>query len=39
MKCSRYPAFIVLPVLAILGPPFIAEAKQGREDVPLARQV
>src|SRR5207253_4807944 len=34
MKCSRYPAFIVLPVLAILITPFIAEAKQGREDVP-----
>ena len=39
MKCSRYPAFIVLPVLAILVTPFIAEAKQGREDVSLARQV
>ena len=29
MTCPRYPAFIVLPVLAILVTPFIAEAKQG----------
>jgi len=39
MKCPRYPALIVLPVLAILVTPVIAEAKQGRGNVPLARQL
>jgi len=39
MKCPRYPALIVLPVLAILVTPFIAETKQGPADVPLARQL
>ena len=37
-KCPRYPVLIALLVLAILVTPFIAEAKQGREDVPLVRQ-
>ena len=39
MKCPRDPALIVLPVLAIFVTPFIAEAKEGRGDVPLARQL
>jgi hypothetical protein len=39
MKCPRDPALIVLSVRAILVTPFIAEAKQGRADVPLARQL